>query len=313
MSETLSRAVDMNDQGGTPFVSIIVPTRNRLSKLARCLEHVGAIRSDVPWELIVVDNGSTDETPQFLESFARRSPMAFRAVREPAAGGMRSRNAGVEAARGEVLIFIDNDCYPEPGIVEHYAAIFRNPDIGFAGGRILPYERTTSQSAEKTLALMESDLEIDYPAGRPVPCGILQGGNMAIRRRALMAVGGFDERMGPGTRFPAEDWEVLTRIGAAGWSGGYFPGPAVAHDHPRSPKEARSRLRSYHIGIGAVYLKLVANPQTRRIYVPHILRRFLGDMKFHQMKIATQIYGGLLFLRQNRRHLLEAVPGSGRP
>jgi hypothetical protein len=134
---------------------------------------------------------------------------------------------------------------------------------------------------------------------------------MAVRRRALMAVGGFDERMGPGTRFPAEDWEVLTRIGAAGWSGGYFPGPVVAHDHPRSPEEARSRLRSYHVGMGAVYMKLVADPRTRRIYLRHILRRFLGDMKFHQIKIATQIYGGWLFLRQNRRHLLDAAPGYG--
>jgi cellulose synthase/poly-beta-1,6-N-acetylglucosamine synthase-like glycosyltransferase len=307
----LNTAVGANRDTATPFVSIIVPTRNRVNKLARCLEYVGAIRSGTPWETIVVDNGSTDETSRFLEAFAHEPPMPFRAVREPAAGGMRSRNAGAECSRGEVLIFIDNDCYPASDIVDQYAAIFRDPAIGFAGGRILPYERATDESAERTLALMESEIEIQYPAGQPVPCGILQGGNMAVRRRALMAVGGFDERMGPGTRFPAEDWEVLTRIGAAGWSGGYFPGPMVAHDHPRSATEAQSRLKSYHVGMGAVYLKLVADPRTRPIYLQHIVRRFLGDMKFHQMKVATQIYGGLLFLRQNRRHLLDAAPGYG--
>jgi glycosyltransferase involved in cell wall biosynthesis len=309
MSELRAQIAGMNGDAGLPGVSIIVPTRNRVSKLARCLEHISAIRGDTPWELIVVDNGSSDETPQFLDDFANRSPIPLKVVKEPAAGGMRSRNAGAEAARGEVLIFIDNDCYPQPDIVDQYAGIFRDRGIGFAGGRILPYVRMENERDGRTLALMESEVEIRYPAGQLVPCGIIQGGNMALRRRALTAVGGFDVRMGPGTRFPAEDWEIATRIGAEGWDGGYFPGPVVSHDHPRTSGEAKSRLRSYHVGMGAVYVKLVANPRTRRIYLPHILRRFLGDMKLHQAKVATQIYGGMLFLRQNRRHLLEVMPG----
>ncbi|MGH7125755.1 MAG: glycosyltransferase family 2 protein, partial [Stellaceae bacterium] len=175
----LTNAAGIGKEAGTPTVSIIVPTRNRVSKLARCLEYVSAIRSGTPWELIVVDNGSTDETPRFLESFGRQPPMPFSAVREPEAGGMRTRNAGAEAARGEVLIFIDNDCYPASDIVGQYVAIFQDPAIGFAGGRILPYERGTDESAERTLALMESEAAIRYPAGQPVPSGILQGGNMA--------------------------------------------------------------------------------------------------------------------------------------
>jgi glycosyltransferase involved in cell wall biosynthesis len=111
MSELRAQIAGMNGDAGLPGVSIIVPTRNRVSKLARCLEHISAIRGDTPWELIVVDNGSSDETPQFLDDFANRSPIPLKVVKEPAAGGMRSRNAGAEAARGEVLIFIDNDCY----------------------------------------------------------------------------------------------------------------------------------------------------------------------------------------------------------
>ena len=274
----------------------------------RCLEHVSAICSHIRWESIVVDNGSTDETPRFLASFVRSFPWSAQIVLEPAPGGMRSRNAGAEAARGEILIFLDNDCYPQPDIVDQYARIFRDPMIGFAGGRILPYRcGQENQGAESTLALRDSEVEIRYPAGRPVPSGIIQGGNMALRRRALMAVGGFDLRMGPGTRFPAEDWEILTRIGAEGWAGGYFPGPAAAHDHPRKPGEARRRLRSYHIGMGAVHLKLLANPRTRPIYLPHILRRHLGDMKFHQLKVATQLYGGMLFLHENRGSLADAI------
>jgi glycosyltransferase involved in cell wall biosynthesis len=155
----------MNGDAGVPVVSIIVSTCNRVSKLARCLEHVSAIRSDTPWELIVVDNDSADETPRFLDDFARHSPMLIKVVEEPAAGGRRSRNAGAEAARGDILIFVDNDCYSQPDIVDRYVGIFQDPTIGFAGGRILPYERIKNERDGRTLALMESEVTIRYPAG----------------------------------------------------------------------------------------------------------------------------------------------------
>jgi GT2 family glycosyltransferase len=228
-------------------------------------------------------------------------------VGEPVAGGARTRNAGAAVARGDILIFIDDDCYVRPDIVDRYWTIFEDPAIGFAGGRILLYDRT-----DYPLTINESEVEVRLPAGRPVPCGIVQSANMAVRRRVLMDVGGFDERMGPATRFPAEDWDILTRIGVQGWAGGYFPGPTVSHHHGRKRPEAKKRIRSYNIGSGAVYLKLLANPRTRRAYLPHILRRLRGDMKFNQVKVATQIYGAILFLRQNRRHLLDAMPDPAR-
>src|SRR5260370_35757423 len=186
MSELRAEIAGMNGDAGLPGVSIIVATRNRVSKLARCLEHVSAIRSDTPWELVVVDNGSSDETPQFLDDFANRSPMLLKVVKEPAAGGMRSRNAGAEAARGEVLIFIDNDCYPQPDIVDQYVGIFRDRTIGFAGGRILPYVQMENERDGRTLALMESEVEIGYPTGQPEPCGVIHDANMACRRPARM-------------------------------------------------------------------------------------------------------------------------------
>jgi len=303
MLQSENRIGEANANAGAQDFSIIIPTRNRVRQLACCLDYVSSIRSDANWELIVVDNGSTDGTRAFLDDFARRSPIATQVVSEPVIGGTRTRNAGAEAARGEVLIFIDDDCYVHPDIVEQYRKIFEDPTIGFAGGRMLLHDRT-----DYPLTVNESEVELRFLPGRPVPCGIVQGGNMAMRRRAHEDAGGFDVRMGPGTRFAAEDWDMLTRIGVQGWAGGYFPGPTVSHHHGRKRREARERIRSYDIGSGAVYLKLVANPRTRRIYLPHILRRILGDLKFHQIKIVTQMCGAILFLRENRRHLLDAMP-----
>lgn len=298
MSQSRSDVAGVPGDGGTARASIIVPTRNRASKLLRCLEHVVAIRSERPWELIVVDNGSTDETPRLLDGFARRSMLRVQVVREPVPGGARTRNSGARLAEGEILIFIDDDCYVRPDIVDRYCEIFEDPTIGFAGGRILLHDHT-----DYPLTINESGAERRFPAARPIPCGVVQSGNMGVRRRALLEAGGFDERMGPATRFPAEDWDLQTRIGMRGWVGGYFPGPTVSHHHGRKRDEARRRIRAYNVGSGAVYLKLIANPGTRRVYLPHILRRILGDMKFHQFKVATQIYGAILFFKQNRRHL----------
>ncbi len=299
MPQSRSDAAGARSDGRTVRASIIIPTRNRASKLSRCLEHVSAIKSREPWELIVVDNGSTDATLALLDDITHRLPIRTRVVREPVPGGARTRNSGARVAEGEILIFIDDDCYVCPDIIDRYCEIFADPGIGFAGGRILLHDR-----GDYPLTINESEAEIRFPAERPVPCGIVQSGNMAVRRQALLEAGGFDERMGPATRFPAEDWDVQTRIGIRGWSGGYFPGPTVSHHHGRRGEEARNRIRAYNIGSGAVYLKLIANPKTRRIYWPHVLRRMLGDMKFHQLKVATQIYGALLFLGENRRGLL---------
>jgi len=134
---------------------------------------------------------------------------------------------------------------------------------------------------------------------------------MAMRRRALDAAGGFDVRLGAGTEFLADDWDMQTRIAALGWVGGYFPGPTVSHHHGRKREHARRLGRGYNMGSGAVSLKLLVNPRTRRIYLPHFLRRLLGDLKYSHLKIVQQIYGAVLFLRRNRGRLLEVQPAEG--
>jgi glycosyltransferase involved in cell wall biosynthesis len=294
-----------NDSGTAPYVSLVVSTRNRASQLERCLEHIAAIETEMPWELVVVNNGSSDDTAEVLARFARRTPLAIRIVTEPVSGLSRARNAGIRAARGEVLVFTDDDCYVSPDFVDQYRKVFENEAIGFAGGRILLHDRS-----DYPLTMIESEQEQRFSRGRPVPCGILQGANMAVRRRALQAAGDFDVRLGSGTEFLADDWDIQTRVAAHGWTGGYFPGPTVSHHHGRKREHARRLIRGYNIGSGAVSLKLLADPRTRRIYLPHVLRRILGDMKTHQLKIIQQIYGAVLFLRRNHRHLLKAGPGT---
>jgi glycosyltransferase involved in cell wall biosynthesis len=93
-----------------PFVSVIVPTYNRASLLKRLLE---SLREQTypadKFEVLVVDDGSTDETPQVVEEFARSAPFAVRYFRQPRKGPAAARNLGIQQSRGEIVAFVDSD------------------------------------------------------------------------------------------------------------------------------------------------------------------------------------------------------------
>lgn len=120
-------------------VSVVVCTRNRAASLRRMLD--SAAEMDIPaglaWELIVVDNGSTDETLTVIASFADRLPV--RGVVEPAPGLSHARNRGVAEARGEMIIWTDDDVAVDRNWLKAYVeAAHAAPDAGFFGGQIVP-------------------------------------------------------------------------------------------------------------------------------------------------------------------------------
>lgn len=139
-----------------------------------------SIKAKVPWGLIIVDNGSTDGTCALLEAFVREAAVSTAIIEVGRAGASRARKAGIKAVGGEVLLFIDDDCYVRSDIVDEYWRVFQGGALGFAGGRMLLHDL-----ADYPLAINESCEESRFPAGCPIPCGIVQSGNLAIRRRAL--------------------------------------------------------------------------------------------------------------------------------
>lgn len=277
-------------------VSLVICTRNRARQLEACLASVAKIRCQLPWEAVIVDNGSEDQTRAIVSKFLDDNDVRGRYVWEPEPGVCRAKNAGINISSGEVVAFTDDDCYPAPDLLDRIWEIFADPRIGFMGGRILLHDPN-----DYPLTINESTETLRFSAGGIVPCAAVQGANMAFRRTALVAIGGFDPTLGPGTSFPGEDWDVVARVCSSGWDGGYFPAPVVSHHHGRTAQEAAFHLRTYHYGSGAVFAKLLMDRSTRWPYCRHWARRILGDAKYHQPKLLHQFRGAIDYWRSTAR------------
>jgi glycosyltransferase involved in cell wall biosynthesis len=252
-------------------LSLIICTRNRRQQLVRCFASLQHLTFERPWELIIVDNGSTDATPNVVEEFIEAGSFPIRYVLEPKAGLGNARNAGVTAATSEILAFTDDDCYPAPDFLSRVWSAFRDPTVGYITGRILLHD-----PADLPVATNESTAPLTIRGKSFVNPGGVQGANMAFRRDVLADIGGFDPLFGTGSFFPAEDLDAAGRASANGWEGQYRPDVVVNHHHGRKAPDAARIWKSYGVGIGACYMKLfLRGPERIRLlrFVGYVHRR----------------------------------------
>jgi len=246
-------------QADRPLVSLVVCTRNRAEKLEAFFAALGRMRARAPWELVIVDNGSTDDTQQRLQVLRRGLDVRVTIVGEPRQGLGRARNTGVSAARGELLAFTDDDCYPAADYIDRVVEAFADPERAYVGGRILLFD-----AEDHPITVRVDSSPIPIPPYSVVPTGLVQGANMAFRRDVLERIGGFDNALGPGTPFCNDDVDAVARASAAGFAGSYVPEPVVHHHHGRRDPAAIAALwRSYDHGRGAYYAKCMFDLPTR--------------------------------------------------
>jgi glycosyltransferase involved in cell wall biosynthesis len=120
--------------------SLIICTRDRCLQLVACLQSVRQLPFERPWELIIVDNGSTDETAGTVQEFIRTATVRVVYVFEPKPGLGNARNAGVRTACGKILAFTDDDCYPAPDFLSRVWCAFQDPMVGYIAGRIMLHD-----------------------------------------------------------------------------------------------------------------------------------------------------------------------------
>lgn len=240
--------------------SVVVPTRDRLGLLEPCLR---ALRTDLADddELVVVDSASADRSA--LAAMAQRYDA--RLVRSERAGASLARNLGWRAARGDVVAFVDDDVRVRPGWARAMRAAFdADPELAFVTGRVvvpddqLDAERPVAVTSRTERATLHPGLSGDLGASA----------NLAVRRSALAAVGGFDERLGPGTwAASAEDLDLFDRLFRANYPGLFEPSACSVHVQWRARRQLLSLDWRYGKGMGVRLARLATwdRPRARRL------------------------------------------------
>ena len=223
-----------------PSISVVVNAHNAEDTLEECLSHCDQL--DYPrLEVIVVDDGSTDATPQIARAHA-----GVRLVTVADRGLSACRNLGCQHARGELVAYLDADAYPSPDWPWYLAFGALGDRVGGAGGPNVP------PPDEPTPARV-----VALSPGGPVPrlltpdrAAHLPGCNMAFRREVLEQLGGFD----PTFDAAADDVELEWRLMNSGYELGYHPAALVWHHRrpgggPLPPPTAPLRTKPGHAGV----------------------------------------------------------------
>ena len=181
-----------------PLISVIVPTRNRAEWLREALQSLVAqtTHGRFDFEIVVIDNDSTDDTEQVLAQFAAQSPIPIRSYRQPVPGDAPTRNCGLQMARGQWLAFFDDDQLAEPNWLAELLAAACLTDAKIVGGAVrldLDERQLRELGPWCRAALRETDL---YSELQPYAKTDLPGtGNALVARSVFEAVGHFDESL----------------------------------------------------------------------------------------------------------------------
>jgi glycosyltransferase involved in cell wall biosynthesis len=286
------------------FMSLIVCTKNRASQLQLCLNEIAA--TAIPacdLEVVLVDNGSEDSTNDVIDAFAGKSPVKVSKVfcKNPGLG--RARNAGLAAAKGEWLLFTDDDCYVDKTYFTEFfgfasftsASKSDTKDIRYGSGPIVPYDKL-HHPLVASLAVHEIKLI------RPktlIGAGWVQGANMFFHRSIFQSIGPFNEKMGSGTPFACEDIEMAARASLGGFFGAQVPFFKVVHHHMRhiGTPEATSTIESYDFGRGAYYASLfdIGVPEAWKLWEACIDFKNIKNSDARQ-RLARELEGAAKYL-----------------
>lgn len=214
-------------------ISVVICTFNRSESLKRTLESVCTLKvpGGLAWELIVVDNNSSDNTKAVVEEFAAGSGLPVIYAFEEKKGLSHARNCGITVAKGEIIAFTDDDVVVDAHWLGNIHAAFRDPAAACVGGKILPlWEKTPpgwlTSDLYNYLALLDLGNE---PLQMSTPN--LWGANFAVRAGMFEKYGNFNTDIGR-TRtklYAGEETEVIRRLIEKKEGVYYFPGMLVHH------------------------------------------------------------------------------------
>ena len=253
----------------SPFISVIIATRDRPDSLSVCLDSL--LRQDyATFEVVVVDNAPSSQETAHLVAKRYASTGRVRYVREDTPGLGRAHNRGLANVAAPIVAFTDDDVIVDSrwlsALAWHFAA---SSKIACVTGLILPAELETRAQywAERHGGFGKGferklyDLDTHRPPDRLYPYAAGQfgsGANMAFRTETLRQVGGFDPALGAGTLARGgDDLAAFFEVIQAGYQLVYAPEAIVWHHHRRDEAGMRRQAFGYGVGLGAYLTKLI--------------------------------------------------------
>jgi glycosyltransferase involved in cell wall biosynthesis len=224
----------------TLSATILIATYNRSGLLQRTLESLRALNSSRSWDVIVVDNNSSDDTRRVIEAQAATFPVPLFYLFEPKQGKSVALNAGLRRTRADVVVFTDDDVLVDPHWLDAACAPMEdNPRLAYSGGPVRPlWQAEPPDWLDQhrgdlwgTLAILDyGPAPFVFEARQRVPVGA----NMAVRRSLIEQIGGFHPDLGRrgGSLLGQEQAEFFARARACGARGGYSPQMEVHHHVP---------------------------------------------------------------------------------
>lgn len=238
-----------------PEVSVILCSRNRAAMLRDALEKLAAVVRNNPAtsvEIVIVNNGATDDTAAVISAFVAASPdLRTRPVYAAQPGLAAARNAGLQASTGAILMFCDDDGVLADDYFTVLQRLYANDQTPvMRGGRVL-----LGDPADLPYTIKPETVPATYQ-GR-YPGGFIHGCNMTFSRSVYERIGLMDERFGAGALFPsADESDYIHRAYQAGVTVLFCPELVAYHYHGRrDPADIRRLFDGYMIGDGALFAK----------------------------------------------------------
>lgn len=253
-------------------VTVVVPTRDRPTQLAACLESVRASLHDGD-ELVVVDSASRDA--KAVATVARSAEAKL--VRCELPGVNRARNAGWRAGSHPVVLFTDDDVVVDRGWRDALAAtLTSDSSLGFVSGRILPPE---GETPSRDIAIKRDDTPARYDVTSVGNLG--HGASLAVPRAVLEQVDGWDDSLGVGGRFGSSpEHDLFDRCFAVGLAGCFEPRALAYHAQWRGPRRLLLLDLRYGYGTGARLAKLLRLDRRRaRIVTVDYLKGGMSELR----------------------------------
>jgi len=264
-------------------ISVILCTYNRAASLRSTLENFSGLTlpCDVDWELVVVDNNSKDNTPEVIRDFTRTARLCVRYIFEGRQGRSAALNAGIAAAKGEIVAFTDDDVILHPEWLLNLKLAFDKTDCAGVAGRVIP---VWQHPRPDWLEMEDQQAIVHYELGdeaKEIKDHYPLGANSAYRKDKFAKYGMFRLDLGVSGEnrgVTCEDTEFASRLFRAGEKIMYVPSAIIYH--PVDPaRSSKAYFRKWYYNDGRSMIRAWPPPKSvvRYFGIPRWIFRSIGE------------------------------------